>query len=44
MGQEICYRYQETLIVEMLYGLRKFRGNLEGRSRAGANEPVQIEH
>jgi TRAP-type uncharacterized transport system substrate-binding protein len=39
MGQEMGYRYQEMLIVEMLYGLRKFREKLEGRSRAAATDP-----
>jgi TRAP-type uncharacterized transport system substrate-binding protein len=42
MGQEMGYRYQEVLIVEMLYGLRKFREKLEGRSRAPVKDSEQL--
>jgi TRAP-type uncharacterized transport system substrate-binding protein len=39
MGQEMGYRYQEVLIVEVLFGLRKFREKLDGRPRAAVNDP-----
>ena len=30
MGQEMGYRYQETLIADLLNALRQFRGRLDG--------------
>jgi TRAP-type uncharacterized transport system substrate-binding protein len=44
MGQEMAYRYQEVLIVEMLSGLRKFRAKLNPGPGAAATGPELREH